>query len=305
MYIFSKNKVKNVMLAIFIVSLFFAVEKNIAHAASASYAYPMLGSFPGFFDAKQAMDTNSTNDFPALILAIYKFAIWTVGIAGLFMLVIGGFMYMASAGNTSTASNARGIISDALVGIVVVFAAYLMAYVINPDLTVMKISWSTVEVKEMDDFGGGNDLADPVTSATTSTGGCMKVVRAAEASKAAGWVYSQKLRGQTVSGIRYTDCSNLTYSAYKTAGCSSPGGDTGSMYAKAVSFSGTSDLKAGDAIVRVGHVVICMTDGCGAVIHAPGTGKPITIKSGTWTTSKSGDWANAKVIKASSYCGSC
>jgi len=107
------------------------------------FKYILLESFPGFFTANTEM-----TDFPKLVLAIYKFGIWTVGIAGLFMLVVGGFMYMASAGNTSTASNAQGIIWDALLGIVAALGAYLIFYVINPDLTKINLSFTKVGVNE-------------------------------------------------------------------------------------------------------------------------------------------------------------
>ena len=147
-----KNKITKAFLLLLFVGLFFAAQKNVAYAAN--FDYKLLESFPGFFDAGSVM-----TDFPALILAIYKFAIWTVGIAGLFMLVVGGFMYMASAGNTSTASNARGIINDAIIGIVAVLAAYLIMYVINPDLTVMTIGFSAVKVE--DTYGGPTGIGNP------------------------------------------------------------------------------------------------------------------------------------------------
>ena len=107
-----------------------------------TFSYTLLESFPGFFKAESTM-----TDLPTMILAIYKFGIWTVGIAGLFMLVVGGFMYMASAGNTSTAGNARGIISDALLGIVAALGAYLILYVINPDLTKINLNFTPVSIK--------------------------------------------------------------------------------------------------------------------------------------------------------------
>ena len=106
------------------------------------FNYTLLESFPGFFKAGSTL-----TDLPTMILAIYKFGIWTVGIAGLFMLVVGGFMYMASAGNTSTAGNARGIIWDALLGIVAALGAYLILYVINPELTKINLSFTPVAIK--------------------------------------------------------------------------------------------------------------------------------------------------------------
>jgi len=120
------------------------------------FKYTLLESFPGFFQAKSEL-----TDLPTMILAIYKFGIWTIGIAGLFMLVVGGFMYMASAGNTSTASNARGIIWDALLGIVAALGAYLILYVINPDLTKLNISFTKVDVEEVESVpAGGSILAE-------------------------------------------------------------------------------------------------------------------------------------------------
>ena len=116
--------------------------------------YQLLESFPGFFSKNQ-----KAPDFPTMILAIYKFGIWTVGIAGLFMLTVGGFMYMASAGNNSTATSAKGIITDALLGIVAALGAYLFMYVINPDLTSLKISLTSVEISEPDKMPVGGSVA--------------------------------------------------------------------------------------------------------------------------------------------------
>jgi hypothetical protein len=134
--------------------------------ASTRFNYTLLESFPGFF----TRDTQMT-DFPAMIIAIYKFGIWTVGIAGFFMLVVGGFMYMASAGNTSTAGSARGIIWDALLGIVAALGAYLILYVINPDLTKVTIGSSFVAVSVKYD---SVDASNP--SGSTSCQDCISVI---------------------------------------------------------------------------------------------------------------------------------
>jgi hypothetical protein len=122
---------KRKLAIIFTGALVFAAASGTAHAA---FNYQLLESFPGFFIA------GASPDLPTMILAIYKFGIWTVGIAGLFMLVIGGFTYMTSAGNTATAGSAKKIIWDSLLGIVAALGAYLIMYVINPDLT--KIDFS-------------------------------------------------------------------------------------------------------------------------------------------------------------------
>ena len=114
---------------------------STATPASGSFQYTLLESLPGFFQAGKVM-----TDFPALILAIYKFGIWTIGICALFMITIGGVMYLGSAGNTSAATNAKGIIFDALIGVFAAMVAYLFLYVINPDLTTININFSQVSL---------------------------------------------------------------------------------------------------------------------------------------------------------------
>ncbi len=76
----------------------------------------------------------TTTDFPSYIRAIYKFGIWTVGIAALLMISIGGFMYLTSAGNTSKTGQAKEIITDAIIGVILALVSWLLLYTINPDL---------------------------------------------------------------------------------------------------------------------------------------------------------------------------
>jgi len=144
---FKKIKTTIILVGIFLAIFVFASKLVQTAAAAATpvlanqYKYQTLEAFPGFFAAK------ASPDFPDLILALYKFGIWTVGIAGLFMLTIGGVMYMASAGNNATATSAKGIITDSLLGILAALCAYLVMYVINPDLTKIDISFTAAKVE--------------------------------------------------------------------------------------------------------------------------------------------------------------
>ncbi|MDD3498304.1 MAG: hypothetical protein PHH24_02220 [Candidatus Moranbacteria bacterium] len=72
--------------------------------------------------------------FPGYVGAVYRFAVWTVGIAALLMISIGGFMYFTAAGNNSRMETAKKVIGDALFGLVAVMVAWLVLNVINPDL---------------------------------------------------------------------------------------------------------------------------------------------------------------------------
>ncbi len=72
--------------------------------------------------------------FTGYVTGIYNFAIGFVLIAALMMITIGGFYYITSAGNQAQAGTAKKIITDALLGLVVVFLIYLILNTINPDL---------------------------------------------------------------------------------------------------------------------------------------------------------------------------
>jgi hypothetical protein len=58
-----------------------------------------------------------------------------VGICALFMITVGGYMYITSAGNNATMGKAKSIITDAIIGLVLALLAYLIFYTINPNLT--------------------------------------------------------------------------------------------------------------------------------------------------------------------------
>lgn len=102
--------------------LVFAFSFSVSLAA---YTYTPMEKIPGF---------TTTSDFPTYLSNIYKFAVWTVGIAALLMLSIGGFMYLTSAGNNARMEKAKGVITDSVFGVVMVMTAYLLLSVINPDL---------------------------------------------------------------------------------------------------------------------------------------------------------------------------
>lgn len=87
-------------------------------------AYKTLEKIPGVNGA----------DFPSYVTGIYNFAIAVVLIAALLMITIGGFYYITSAGNQAQATTAKKLITDALLGLVVVFLIYLVLNKINPDL---------------------------------------------------------------------------------------------------------------------------------------------------------------------------
>jgi len=115
-------KIKKISVIVIIIISFILVSSS----ASAT-GYVPLEQIPGTSKADQST-------FPGYVQAIYTFAIWTVGIAALLMISIGGFMYFTAAGNTSRMETAKKVIWDALFGLVAVMVAWLVLNKINPDL---------------------------------------------------------------------------------------------------------------------------------------------------------------------------
>ncbi|MFZ3032313.1 MAG: pilin [Candidatus Moraniibacteriota bacterium] len=96
--------------------------------------YQLLEKIPG--------TSGLGSDLPGYVSAIYKIALIVVTLSAVLMLSVGGFMYLTSAGNTSSISSAKTVITDALIGLVIALSAWLVLFIINPDL--VKVSLSTL-----------------------------------------------------------------------------------------------------------------------------------------------------------------
>lgn len=69
------------------------------------------------------------------IVAFYKFALIFSGILAFGAIVFGGFKYATSAGNAHSQEEGRAWIWSALIGILLLAAAWLILHTINPSLT--------------------------------------------------------------------------------------------------------------------------------------------------------------------------
>ncbi len=119
------NKKINRFFLVMTVLFFWGFVLAIPITHGANFNYQPMENIPG---------TEDISTFPKYVEAIFKFAVWTIGIAALLMLIIGGFMYITAAGNTSTMEKAKDVIRDAILGVLAVILAYLLLFVINPDL---------------------------------------------------------------------------------------------------------------------------------------------------------------------------
>jgi len=81
------------------------------------------------------------------------------GLAAFGMIVYGGLRYTLSAGNIGSQEDAKEQITQAIVGLILLFGAYLILYTINPDLiTLQDPNVSYINVNELLSRIGGDQL---------------------------------------------------------------------------------------------------------------------------------------------------
>lgn len=102
------------------------------------------------------------NDLFDCINKLYKYALIVASIAGVFMIMLGGYMYIFSGGNEKKVGTAKSFITSSLLGIAVLLTGFLLLRQINPSLTTVKsITPSQIAQREwetIDDdwnFGAG------------------------------------------------------------------------------------------------------------------------------------------------------
>jgi hypothetical protein len=88
---------------------------------------------PGFTLTDQSTLTD-------LVRYFYEWGLFIGGLAVLISLLIGGFLYLTSVGNPTRMSEAKDRIFSAIIGLVLLFAIYLILRTINPDLTVLTLN---------------------------------------------------------------------------------------------------------------------------------------------------------------------
>lgn len=127
-----KNKKYTFLLiffSVFTVSLLTIPTKMLfaAETPGTGLQYKLLEQFPG-------ITTADGSNLPKYIAAVYSLALAVIVLSALFMLSVGGFMYLTSAGNTSAMGTAKEVIFDSIIGLVIALTAWLLLNVINPDL---------------------------------------------------------------------------------------------------------------------------------------------------------------------------
>lgn len=85
------------------------------------------------FTTPNAGTSNLPNDtsVSALIIRIINIALTVAGLIAVLFLIIGGFRYITAAGNEETAEQAKKIITNSIIGIVIIILSFVIVRVIS------------------------------------------------------------------------------------------------------------------------------------------------------------------------------
>ena len=89
---------------------------------------------PPFFAKVELPDISKTQDLGQFIGDVYTFAITIVAVLVFVVFLWAGWLYLTAAGNAANVGKAKTMMTNAIVGAIILLSAYLILYVINPDL---------------------------------------------------------------------------------------------------------------------------------------------------------------------------
>lgn len=118
--------------------------------SSGNFTYTLLQPLPA-----EGKPLNENVTLTEYLTWIYRFALAMAGFLAVLMIIIGGVEYIASGANEKLRSDAHSRIENALWGLALALAAYLILYTINPKLVNFE-SNKFFETKETTNFGGQN-----------------------------------------------------------------------------------------------------------------------------------------------------
>ncbi|MBI2984264.1 MAG: hypothetical protein HYY50_01420 [Candidatus Kerfeldbacteria bacterium] len=91
---------------------------------------------PGIFSGKQTVDRNFIGTY---LRAIYVYFIWAVGAMATVMIVYGGIKWVAAAGNPGRIQDARDVINNAIIGIIIALTSVVLLNLISPRFTIFSL----------------------------------------------------------------------------------------------------------------------------------------------------------------------
>jgi hypothetical protein len=111
--------------------------------------------------------SKANNDLYNCINRIYRFALVTAAFFAVFMIVLGGWVYMSAEGNEESVTKAKDILVTSIASIVILSSGYVLLKFINPDL----IQFQPIQPPSVVGVERGYSFANLVSGGLGSGGG--------------------------------------------------------------------------------------------------------------------------------------
>ncbi|MFA5129205.1 MAG: hypothetical protein WC445_04630 [Patescibacteria group bacterium] len=114
----------------------FSANLALAQPADGEDAGDTSGVRSGLGEAAEVagIPQEGESSIPARIGSIISYALGFVGVVFLILMIAGGLMWMTAAGNDERVNKAKSLITNAVIGMVIVFSAYAITYFVTETL---------------------------------------------------------------------------------------------------------------------------------------------------------------------------
>jgi len=101
----------------------FSIFPFAAHAFQPAQTVPSTGFF-----------CKSDDGIAVCIKKIYLFSLGFGALVAFLMIVLAGYRYLTASGNAQQVEGAKDAFASAFIGLIIIFVAFILLYLINPDL---------------------------------------------------------------------------------------------------------------------------------------------------------------------------
>lgn len=136
----TQQKIKKYFFIFLLLEIFFSYAPAFAQA-NPTYDYSKAGvsdQIKKYLCSPDAEGASGSGILYQCINQLYKFAIVLASVVGVFFIVIAGYVYMSSDGNTEAVDKAKSILETTIVSLVILLAGFILLKAINPDLIEFK-----------------------------------------------------------------------------------------------------------------------------------------------------------------------
>lgn len=139
----TKKNIWRLVLSLSVLQVLWLAPSAVAATEGATTFTPEI-NIPGQFSGPQTVDENL---FGRYIRAIYVYFIWTVGVVATGMVIYAGVKWVAAAGNQAKIRDARDMITNAIIGVIIGLTSVVLLNLLSPSFTTLQIPQLTLAKK--------------------------------------------------------------------------------------------------------------------------------------------------------------